>query len=85
MSASVPGRSEQWRLAADCRYDLVMVSGVPGAGKTTAIALATRDLSLVDALDPEQVSGWLHRQLPTGLPWKRLYLRPALLAATGAP
>jgi hypothetical protein len=52
------------------RYDLVLVGGVPGAGKTTAIALATDDLPYVRAVDPEHVSWWLRRRLPSGVPYR---------------
>ncbi len=51
-------------------YDLVLVGGVPGAGKTTAIALATDDLAHVGAIDPEHVSWWLRRRLPAGVPYR---------------
>ncbi len=47
-----------------CAYDLVLVGGVPGAGKSTAIAQATADLSYVTTVDPEHVSEWLRRRLP---------------------
>ncbi|HEY5978463.1 MAG TPA: hypothetical protein VIT41_02405, partial [Microlunatus sp.] len=51
-------------------YDLVLVGGVPGAGKTTAIARATDDLAHVGALDPEHVSWWLRRRLPAAVPYR---------------
>ena len=47
-----------------CAYDLVLVGGVPGAGKSTAIAQATAGLSYVTTADPEHVSEWLRRRLP---------------------
>ena len=47
-------------------YDLVLVGGVPGAGKTTAIARATDDLAHVRAIDPEHVTWWLRQRLPDG-------------------
>lgn len=47
-----------------CAYDLVLVGGVPGAGKSTAIAQATADLSYVTTVDPEHASEWLRRRLP---------------------
>lgn len=50
-------------------FDLVLVGGVPGAGKTTAIARATDDLAHVSAVDPEHVSWWLRRRLP-GVPYR---------------
>lgn len=62
------------RDAADARtgvtYDLVLVGGVPGAGKTTAIALATDDLAHVRAIDPEHVTRWLRPRLPGQVPYR---------------
>ena len=57
----LPGRPE-------VSYDLVLVGGVPGAGKTTAIARATDDLAHVGAIDPEHVSWWLRQRLPAAGP-----------------
>lgn len=57
-------------LSADPVYDLILVGGVPGAGKSTAIAQATDDLDHVQTVDPEHVSFWLRRQLP-GTPYRR--------------
>lgn len=51
-------------------YDLVLVGGVPGAGKTTAIARATDDLGHVGALDPEHISWWLRTRLPAAVPYR---------------
>ena len=51
-------------------FDLVVVGGVPGAGKTTAIAQATDDLAHVSSIDPEHVSWWLRTRLP-GVPYRR--------------
>lgn len=51
-------------------YDLVVVGGVPGAGKTTAIARATSGLDGVRPVDPEHVSGWLRNRLPARLPYR---------------
>jgi len=51
-------------------YDLVLVGGVPGAGKTTAIARATDDLAHVGAIDPEHVTWWLRSRLPAGVPYR---------------
>lgn len=50
-------------------FDLVLVGGVPGSGKTTAIARATDDLAHVAAVDPEHVSWWLRSRLP-GVPYR---------------
>ncbi|HEY5784560.1 MAG TPA: hypothetical protein VIT65_07280 [Microlunatus sp.] len=46
------------------------MGGVPGAGKTTAIAQATDDLAHVGAIDPEHVSWWLRRRLPARVPYR---------------
>jgi hypothetical protein len=51
-------------------YDLVLVGGVPGAGKSTAIAGATDDLAHVRAVDPEHVTWWLRRRLPSQTPYR---------------
>ena len=51
-------------------YDLVLVGGVPGAGKSTAIARATDDLAHVRAVDPEHVTWWLRRRLPPQTPYR---------------
>ncbi|HEU5485940.1 MAG TPA: AAA family ATPase [Microlunatus sp.] len=58
------------RTDATPAYDLVLVGGVPGAGKSTAIALATDDLGHVRAVDPEHVTWWLRRRLPGGVPYR---------------
>ncbi|MFT4165220.1 MAG: hypothetical protein QM650_08250 [Microlunatus sp.] len=57
-------------LYADPVCDLILVGGVPGAGKSTAIAQATDDLDSVQAIDPEHVSCWLRRRLPAGTPYR---------------
>lgn len=49
--------------------DYVLVGGVPGAGKTTAIAAAAPDLVDVRVLDPDAVRAWLGRHLPARLPY----------------
>jgi len=56
--------------AASGSYDLVLVGGVPGAGKTTAIARATDDLVQVGSIDPEHISWWLRRRLPAAIPYR---------------
>ena len=60
---ALPGRPE-------VSYDLVLVGGVPGAGKTTAIARATDDLAHVRAIDPEHVTWWLRQRLPRWVPYQ---------------
>lgn len=49
---------------------LVLVGGVPGAGKSTAIARATAGLDHVTTVDPEHVSGWLRSGLPSRFPYR---------------
>ncbi len=56
--------------AARRQYDLVLVGGVPGAGKTTAIARATHGLDHVRSVDPEHVNRWLRTRLPD-VPYRR--------------
>ena len=43
---------------------VVLVGGVPGAGKTTAIARVAAELPAVDALDPESFREVVRRRLP---------------------
>lgn len=50
--------------------DLVLVGGVPGAGKSTAIRRATADLVGVLALDPEQLQIRIRDLLPTAVPYR---------------
>lgn len=45
--------------------DLVLVGGMPGAGKSTAIAAAGLDLVGVRALDPDGLRHWFARRLPS--------------------
>ncbi len=54
---------------AQVHPDLVVVGGVPGAGKSTAIA-QTVGLPGVRVLDPDQLRGWLRRQLPARIPYR---------------
>lgn len=49
--------------------DYLLVGGVPGAGKSTAIAAAVPDLVDVRVLDPDTVRAWLKAHLPAGLPY----------------
>lgn len=58
-------------LAAAQPGALIIVGGVPGAGKSTAIARATTGLGGVRVVDPEQVSGWLRQRLPASVPYRR--------------
>lgn len=60
----------QGTVRTDADYDLILVGGVPGAGKTTAIAKATDDLDGVRALDPEHVAWWLRRRLPAWVSYR---------------
>ncbi|MFT4225922.1 AAA family ATPase [Micropruina sp.] len=52
------------------RSDLIVVGGVPGAGKSTAIARASAGLDHVSVIDPEQVNEWLRRRLPASVPYR---------------
>ncbi|MFT4216838.1 MAG: AAA family ATPase [Micropruina sp.] len=52
------------------RSDLIVVGGVPGAGKSTAIARAAAGLGHVSVIDPEQVIQWLRRRLPASVPYR---------------
>jgi predicted kinase len=49
------------------RARVVLVGGVPGAGKTTAIVRVAAELPAVDALDPEMVRDEICRLLPRDL------------------
>lgn len=49
--------------------DLIVVGGVPGAGKSTAIA-QTAGLPGVRVLDPDQLRGWLRQLLPDRIPYR---------------
>lgn len=65
-----PTRRDLADVRSECTYDLMLVGGVPGAGKTTAIARATDDLAHVRAVDPEHVTWWLRRRLPITTPYR---------------
>ena len=65
-----PTRRDLPAAHADHPYDLMLVGGVPGAGKTTAIARATDDLAHVRAVDPEHVTWWLRHRLPVTTPYR---------------
>jgi predicted kinase len=58
----VPPAADPTRPAAR----VVLVGGVPGAGKTTAIARVAAELPAVDALDPESFRDAVRRRLPEG-------------------
>jgi len=49
---------------------VVLVGGVPGAGKTTAIARVAAERSDVDALDPEAFRDRIARLLPDGTAYR---------------
>lgn len=51
------------------RPDYVLVGGVPGAGKSTAIAAAAPDFVAVRVLDPDGVRSWLGAHLPARVPY----------------
>jgi predicted ABC-type ATPase len=50
--------------------DVILVGGVPGAGKTTAIRRATADLVGVIVLDPEDRQRTIEQWLPLPLPYR---------------
>lgn len=54
---------------APVRPDLVVVGGVPGAGKSTAIA-QTVGLPGVRVLDPDQLRSWWRGHLPARIPYR---------------
>ena len=51
--------------ASSASGDLVLVGGVPGAGKSTAIAAARPDLVRVRALDPDDYRHWFAHRIPS--------------------
>ena len=64
---TTPGASPA---ARGSHADLVVVGGVPGAGKTTAIAAATADLPDVTVLDPDRVHRAIRARAPAWLPYR---------------
>lgn len=50
---------------------VLLVGGVPGAGKSTAIGLATAGRTDVDVVDSDTVRRWLRSRLPERLPYRR--------------
>ena len=63
-------RSADFFVAPRPGPDLVLVGGVPGAGKSTAIRQATADQSAVRSLDPEQLQDRIRNLLPTEVPYR---------------
>ena len=49
--------------------DFVLVGGMPGAGKSTAIEAASLDLLDVAVLDPDALRRWLAQHLPPSTPY----------------
>ncbi len=66
--ATSPASSALLRLPAAA--DLIVVGGVPGAGKTTAIAAATAGLAGVTVLDPERLQHAIRDVVPGWLPYR---------------
>ena len=64
------GRPGTDRLPRASSVDLIVVGGVPGAGKTTAIAAATEGLPHVLVLDPEHVHHAIRAQVPGWMPYR---------------
>lgn len=56
--------------AARAGVDLLLVGGVPGAGKSTAIAAAAPDVVGATVLDPDALRGWFAARLPAGTPYQ---------------
>lgn len=50
---------------------VVLVGGIPGAGKSTAIRRATAGRTDVDVVDSDVIRRWLRSRLPNGLPYRR--------------
>lgn len=50
---------------------VVLVGGVPGAGKSTAIEVVAAERPDVDVIDSDLVRRWLRRRLPARLPYRR--------------
>lgn len=55
----------------DVDRTVVLVGGVPGAGKSTAIDIVAAERPQVDVIDSDLVRQWLRRRLPAGLPYRR--------------
>ncbi len=68
MLASTTGSADSF-VAPRPGPDLILVGGVPGAGKSTAIRHATADLT-VRSLDPEQLQSRIRDLLPTEVPYR---------------
>lgn len=64
------GAADRW--SGRC---LVVVGGVPGAGKSTVMAAVASELD-ARVLDPEQIHRWLAKRLPVDTPyrWYRLWV-----------
>lgn len=52
------------------RADLVLVGGVPGAGKSTAIATVAPDVPGLIVLDPDALRSWFRAHLPAGVSYR---------------
>lgn len=57
--------------AVPADVDFLLVGGVPGAGKSTAIAAAAPDLVEVAVLDPDALRRWFAGHLPARTPYRR--------------
>jgi hypothetical protein len=57
------------RDVADSAPPFVLVGGLPGAGKTTAIIAAQREAADLEVIDPEQLRRWLAERLPARVPY----------------
>lgn len=50
---------------------VVLVGGIPGAGKSTAIRRAAAGRTDVDVIDSDTIRRWLRSRLPNELPYRR--------------
>jgi predicted kinase len=58
------------RLESRAGGGLILVGGVPGAGKSTAIRAATADLDTVTVLDPEDLTAEIRGRLPGSVSYR---------------
>lgn len=49
----------------------MLIGGIPGAGKSTAIERATAGRADVEVIDSDTIRRWLRSRLPNGLPYRR--------------
>lgn len=73
-SARAPSRVRPAGTCPDGRSrlsaDVVLVGGVPGAGKSTAIAAVALDVPDLVVLDPDALRAWFRGHLPAAVPYR---------------